>query len=237
MKTLSLVLQLMACLAFVLAGCSDESAPLLAPGEMAAMSTSAAAQAGGLGKAEDVHFAAGSAQTYNLNLPEYQAFIPWLKEKGALYNTLTFNAVTKNGVTSGKIVSQMHGVPEGPAGGWMTKADGDVIQLVVEGNLAKIVVKLTLFLGPDGTNWATPETPWWGAIALADNGEGHNASSPDGTTTWWASPVEADMNLWLSQSPREFVDWTVVLIGDLLDPWYPGFSGWFNVDNGNVQIR
>jgi hypothetical protein len=233
-KTLSLALLLMAGMAFVLLGCSDNSNSVVTPNDQVASSGSATSLAK-IG--EDLHSVTGTAHTYNIVVPELGAFIPGPKEKGGVYNTLIVNAIEHSDHSvSGKLVSQMHGIPPEGQWGWGTKVEGRIIRVAIQGNRALVVFQHTLFVGPDGTNMVTPETPWWGAMAFIDKGEGKN-SPRDAAAAWWSSPMEADLTLWLSQSPQEYVDWTLLQLGDVLDPWYPDFNGWFPIDNGNIQVR
>ena len=43
----------------------------------------------------------------------------------------------------------------------------------------------------------------------------------------------ADLQLWKSQTPKEFIDWSV----ELYQQYLPWFEGWFPIDNGNVRVH
>ena len=227
MKTVPLAILQLACLAFVLVGCSDRSSPIISSTEQA-MSSATAPTGLTKGGVKVVHSLRGSAHAYNLLLVDEGAIIPGPKQKGGFYNVQSIQADEySDGTVSGKILYQFLGKlsPE-LAVGLANKMEGKVIHFKVEGKKAFVVVEITKWLDfPD----PAPPLPWWFAQAYIDNGEG--AMTSDEASEWWMSPSPADRDFWMAMGPQEFIDWqTPILLP----------TGWpvvYAIDHGNIQVR
>jgi len=56
----------------------------------------------------------------------------------------------------------------------------------------------------------------------------------DEMSSWWFSSDPADRDLWLSQTPQEYIDWSWAII----EPFdLPNMAPTVPIDNGNIQIR
>jgi hypothetical protein len=167
MKATSCALLLMAMLAFILMGCSDNSSSLITPQDK---TPSLAGSTPPLSKAGVRHSLTGSAHTYNITVwSDYfggYCIVPGPKEKGGYYNVFTITAAEdKSGNFSGSFVSQFQGkVPPDQANGTLAKVEGKVIQLMVDetGKMAKVVCELTKITGYS--------LPQWFVMVLIDNG-------------------------------------------------------------------
>jgi hypothetical protein len=225
MKIFSVALLLMATLAVVLLGCSDNSAPIASANEQVAPTTTSP---GNLAKGGVVHSVTGSANTYSVFDPAGYIW-PGPKQKGGFYNVVTVNAIDQgNGIFSGRFINQFQGkLPAEQAYGFCAKVEAKVIHLVVDGNKALVVAEITSWKAPDGT----PPLPWWLAQVFIDNGEGGPGGSPDETGGLWASPDPADKDLWIGMSPQDYLDWMMIITGPL------GWGPTYPVDHGNIQVR
>ncbi len=230
MKICPCILLLMASMAFVLGGCSDNSAPILSPTEQSVASPGSSAA---LAKAGVRHSVTGSANTYNITVwsDYFQGYciVPGPKEKGGFYNVFTLHAIEhSDGSFSGSFVSQFQGkLPPDQAIGTCAKVEGKVIQLMVDetGTMAKVVCELTKITGFP--------LPQWFVIVLVDNGEGNAPETRDRASSWWWSDKTEDRDLWLAQTPQEYVDWE----WNILKEFFPDMGATIPIDNGNIQVR
>jgi len=224
MKTLFLALLLMASLAFVQLGCSEKSAPLVGPNEQNIATSSSPA---GLAKEGVVNSVTGSCQTYLVFIHDPvlgDVLFNGPKSKESFYNTMTFSAIKHNdGTYSGTFVSQYHGVSKDQHTGFLAKVQGRIVHVSVQDNMGKIVFQIS-----EGDY-----AGWWGVLAFKDLGEGGKSAPPDMQSVWEFSDKPADLQFWESQTPQEFIDWSV----ETYQPYLPWFQGWFPMDNGNVQVR
>jgi hypothetical protein len=226
MKTLSLALLLMASMAFVLLGCSDNSSPVVSPTDQVLSSPTAST---GLAKAgvKAVNSLRGSANAYYILWygPDGTLWgtIPGPKQKGGFYNVETIHAdAYSDGTASGSFLYQYLGkLPPDVGGGFFDKVEGKVIKLSVEGNKAFVVVEIT--------NWKLWPLPAWFAQVFIDNGEG--ASSSDELSEWFVTPEGGSPDLWLAMDPDAFISWsTDQLQGTDVPVLFP-------IDHGNIQVR
>ncbi len=233
MKALSVVLLLMASMAFVLMGCSDSLSPAVSPTNQAFSSptTSTSLPKAGV---EVIHSLRASANAYYTLWygPDGTLWgtIPGPKQKGRFYNVETVQADAYSGGTVvGSLLYQFLGeLPPGvEAFGFLGRVEGKVIKLAVEGTKAFVVVEVTKVNGfPPGA---------WFAQVFIDNGEG--ASSSDEVSEWFVTdaasvdPGYGSRDLWLSMGPNEFITWcTAQLQGT-------GVPVVFPIDHGNIQVR
>jgi hypothetical protein len=221
---------LMASLAFVLLGCSDNSSPIEASTDQALSSSSSPTV---LAKGGVRHSVTGTANTYNITVwsDYFQGFciVPGPKEKGGFYNVFTLHAIEHHdGTFSGSFVSQFQGkVPPDQAVGFSAKVEGKVIQLMVDetGNMAKVVGEITRITGVP--------LPQWFVIVLVDKGEGNAPENRDRASSWWWSDKIEDRDLWLAQTPQEYVNWE----WNILKEFFPDMGATIPIDNGNIQVR
>lgn len=230
MRILPVALLLMASLALVLVGCSDSSAPLVSPTDQ---SVSLPGSSATLAKAGVRHSVTGTANTYNITVwsDYFQGYciIPGPKEKGGFYNVFTIHAIEHgDGTFSGSFISQFQGkVPRDQATGTGAKVEGKVIQLMVDetGTMAKVVCELTRITGYP--------LPQWFVMVFVDKGEGNAPENRDCASSWWWSDKSEDRDLWLAQTPQEYVDWEWNILKDL----FPDMGATIPIDNGNIQVR
>jgi len=228
MKALSCTLLLMAGLAFVLVGCTDNSASVVSPGDQT-LSGTADLPAAGLGKVgAEVHSVSG-------NLHKFIRFTNGAtKKKWDCFSKITLNArLGQDGTVSGSISCQYVGTPPE---GYFPPLSGRVIQLKVEespgfGMMAKVMWETT-----KGAELFPPELGFGpapiGCMVMVDRGEGKK-DTPDCGATICAidnEVVMTDMGFY-PMSPSEFVDTT--------EPWaeFFGLPLYTPVDNGNLQVR
>jgi hypothetical protein len=228
MKILSLALLLMASLAFVLMGCTDNSDPIVAPTGQALSSPSSPAV---LAKTEVKHSLTGSANSYNIVYvhPEFgTCIVPGPKQKGGFYNVQTINAIEHSGGSvTGQYLSQFQGkLPEDvPGGFFFGTVHGKVIQLIVdEKGQAKVVVEITKWEGP---------LPAWMVEVFIDNGEGKAPGMPDRMSSWWWDTTTEARDFYLGLTPQQYIDWE----WDILEPIFPWMGATVQIDNGNIQIH
>lgn len=230
MRLFSSALLLVASLAFVLLGCSDNSSAPVMPTDQAVTSAGSSAP---LAKGGVRHSVTGSANTYNITLwnDYFQGYVivPGPKEKGGFYNVFTIHAIEHNdGTVSGSFVSQFQGkVPPDQATGFSAKVEGKVIQMVVDetGKMAKVVCEITKITGYP--------LPQWFVIVLVDNGEGNAPGKRDHVSSWWWGDLPSDRDLWLSQTPQQYIDWEWGILKEL----FPDMGATIPIDNGNIQVR
>jgi hypothetical protein len=230
MKT-SYALILLAFLGLALLGCTDNSNPIVVPNDkVAAVNSLASLEIEGI-----KHSLTGSANTYNvLSWNEFfgNVILPGPKEKGGFYNVFTVNAIEhRDGSFSGNVVSQFQGkIPDDYVYEYVEflgKVKMKVIQLLVDetGTKAKVVCEIT--------SWDGPQLPWWFAMAFIDKGEGKSSSLRDEISGWWSSDQTSDRDMWLGQSPQEFIDWQWAIV----EPFFPEMGATIQIDNGNIQVR
>jgi hypothetical protein len=224
MKARSLALLLMASLAFVLLGCSDNSNSVVTPSDQ---TINASSSPRSLAKGGVTISVTGSCQAYLVAVDDPNLgliIIPGQKSKESFYNTMSFSAIEhSDGTYSGTFVSQFHGVPKEQATGGLAKVTGRVLHVSVQDNIGKFV-----FIIADGDF-----AGMWGVIAFKDLGEGGKSGSPDLQAAWLFSDKPEDLQLWKSQTPQEYIDTTVAMY----QPFLPWFNAWLPIDNGNVQVR
>jgi hypothetical protein len=184
MKTYSLALLLVAMFAFVLLGCSENSAPVEASTDQA---FSTAASPSALAKAGIVASASGSAQMF---FDENGLFTV---EKTGEKHVTTFNAVEHDDGTCSGVVSIRITPAQKPT--WAIK--GEVVQVKVHDNKAKIIYKVI-----EADAGAEYLLDTYTVFLVIDNGEGQNAS-PD--LTCWVRYTFLHPN-WLARTPQEVED-------------------------------
>ena len=229
MKTLSLPLLLIASVAFVLLGCSDNSSQLVTPSDQTNLTASTS---GTLAKAEIRHSLTGSANSYNIVYvhPEFgTCIVPGPKAKGGFYNVQTINAIEhSDGSFSGSYLSQLQGkIPEEIAaqGGFFGTVHGKVIQFMVdEGGQAKVVVEITKWNGP---------LPAWMVEVFIDKGEGRSPEMPDRMSSWWVDFTPEARDFYLGLTPQQYIDWE----WDILEHIFPWMGATVIIDNGNIQLH
>jgi hypothetical protein len=208
MKTASFVLLLMASMAFVLVGCSDNSGPVGASTDQA---LSAGTPAAPLAKGVVLASASGSGQMY-LDADGYPTL-----EKSDILRVCTFNAREyAGGSYSGEFITLGPPVP-----GTTFGFKGELLQVKVQGNKAKMIFKILSarggMSGTEGFNFC---------YVVVDNGEGVNAQLPDMNTPFYLFDP-ADTQFFLDLTPDEFIA--------LLPGWeYPGLVP---LIHGNVQVQ
>jgi hypothetical protein len=223
MRALSLALLLMASMAFVLGGCSDNSNSVVTPSEQA-LATPASSSS--LAKGGILHSATGSGHWKSVFFSD-QTLI-----------RVAFSAIQHaDGTVSGEIEDK----DRGPT----FKFHGKVIGLKVKNNIAKIEFKFT-----SGTYFGVPLADYYGGdlskvvawVIAIDNGEGKNAEKPD-VVSWflWGDDAELMPILGVgveyisNLDPQEFMDWVDVsllpLVGITHDIYFTP------VDHGSVQVR
>lgn len=150
MKILCSALLLTASMAFVLLGCSDNAAPIVAPNDEA---VSAPTSPTALSKGAWIQIATGSGHTH---------------PRGAGLCTISFTAQKDaDGLCKGEWQAYDRDID--------IKIHLKVVHLDVEGNQAFLVAYGML---PE-TPWYGPPTPGYGMILITDNGQGNNADLPD----------------------------------------------------------
>ena len=217
MKTLSLALLLMACMAFVLVGCSDNSGSVSGPSGQAIPPQSA----GSLAKmGRDMHSVTGSAHWRS---------VPVTGQTNARYS---FSAILHaDGHSTGEVVTR----DEGP----IFYGHARVYDLKVDGNIGKMAFRFTrgnlngFFPG----DVAIDDIYGW--CVVIDNGEGVNATGPDlvsmilftdGSDIGTGTIPGLD-----AMQPQEFLDW----MRDYLLPIYGvSYDEYLSpADNGSVKVR
>ena len=236
MKILSCALLLMASMAFVLLGCSDNSGPIVAPKDQVLSSPTSSTDLAKCG-VKVINSLRGSANNwyalwYSPDGTELWGTMP--DPKGRFYTVETFEAdAYSNGTASGSFHYNFLGkLPKGveAVGGW-GKFEGKVIKLAVEGNKAFVVVEVK--------NWKSTSLPGWFAQVFIDNGK--RASSRDEVSEWFTTQLRSiaddptnywgSRELWLGMGPKDFIEWTK---GQLAEFPLPVL---FSIDHGNIQVR
>jgi hypothetical protein len=217
MKILSCALLLMASLAFVLAGCSDNSVPPVTPGEptLSPASTSPVLQKGGV-----THAVSGSA---------HWKFVAVTGEENGRF---TFSAVQHaDGSVTGELVSRDKGR--------IMYGQAKVYGLHVSGNMAKLDFRFTH--GNFNTFYApgVKITDIVGWVIVIDNGEGANANGPDLVSLIVFTEGSDIQPLTIAQldpmGPEEYLQ----TMGDYISEYYgiPYEAFLTTYDNGSVHVR
>jgi hypothetical protein len=221
MKNLSLALLLVASMAFVLVGCSDNSAPLVSPEDAVVSSVTSQAS---LAKGDVLNSATGSA---------HYKFV-----SGSLQSRVrfSFSAVRHaNGTCSGEVQNN----DEGPTFNF----HGKVFDLKVEDNAAKFAFKFSY-----GTYYGIPFGDWYGGVDISaftawcvvvDNGQGKNATGAD-LVSWilWTDGSDIgtatieDVN---AMGPQAYLNWIKNVICPMYNISYDDFLGQF--DNGSIRVK
>ena len=212
MKTLSLALLLMASMAFVLLGCSDNSSPLVSPTDPV-LQAQTANQSLGLSKGEVVHSATGSGHISILD--------------GTPYNdNWSFSATQR---ADGKCSGQVQYTDRE----YSYTFHGDVVNLQVEDHGAKGKWAKLDWTCKRGPTYPGMQDDKFGFVVVIDNGEGKNASGPDMISFGILVSQEGAQTRTLQQlkdmTPSEFVSWLI----DQLGEEYALYA----YQNGNIQVR
>ncbi|MDH3253066.1 MAG: hypothetical protein OEM41_09765 [Ignavibacteria bacterium] len=220
MKTISCALLLMAGLAFVVVGCSDNSTPI------AGQALSTAASSGSLAKGGILNSATGSAHWKSIPL-SLQSNVRW-----------SFSAIRH---ADGSVSGEVQDKDEGPTFSF----HGKVTDLKVQGNIARLE-----FVFTRGTYFGVPLADFYGGdlsnvfawVVVVDNGEGNNASGPDyASGILWGDDAELQSILGTSveeirnMEVDEFNDWiqneVLPFLGLTSDDFF------LAVDKGSIQVR
>jgi hypothetical protein len=215
MKALSVVLLLMASMAFVLLGCSDNptSSPAVPEQALHGANASVSLAKGGT----VVHSATGCARVREF----------WGSE---VKYEFSFSAVqTDAGTSSGEV--QMVDQSLIKSGGGIFKFHGKIFSLQIEGNRAKL-------------NWTFTSGPWtgfYGCAVVEDNGEGAKATGPDmATGVLWTDG--SDIGIYtipqlVAMCPNEFLDWLENYVFEVLMGLPPGMPTLMPTEHANVQVK
>jgi hypothetical protein len=179
MKTLWFVLLLIACMAFLLMGCSDKSALITGPTDQATTEQNAA---GALAKAGPVvHSATGSGHT--------------ITGTGSAGHATWFFAFSAHQYADGSFGGRVNINDHS----FQVKGNFPVVYMNVDGNRALIVDYGTLPIEYGGGTW-------YMAYVVVDNGEGRNA--PPDQHSWGLMLQEGDpaVSRLLSTTPDGFFD-------------------------------
>jgi hypothetical protein len=211
MKTLSFVLLLIASMAFVLMGCSDNSSPVVSPTNQAIntpTSNMSLAKGGAV-----VNSAAGNGHISDIysGVPKFSF-------------SFTANRYA-DGTSSGEVQFLDH------AG---SKFHGTVIDLKVDGNNAKLCWTFSRGLLVYSPEVIIQLEGMFGCTVVQDNGEGKKATGPDMMTGFvWTDGSDlpppttiADLK---GMSPNAFITWVEQFTG--------GASPFMPCDQGNVQVK
>ena len=208
MKTLSVALLLMASMAFVMLGCSDNAGPVGAPIDQ---SLSTGTSPAALAKAGPViHSASGNCGDFIDGGPV----------------TFVFNAQEYADGCSGEWVANLHGQPKE----W-GKMHGKVMSLKVydySGGKAAVI---------GGVFTDKINEGWYFVFVVIDNGEGKGATPDQYTKCIFFTPSLGEAEAVWNENPDGVVDAIIQLIEDatgvVVDPAWLVAS----IQNGNVQIK
>lgn len=203
-RTVCVLLALAVAVSIGVMGCSEDSSSILGPNSPSLDQ----GQNPGLTKGPVVASASGSAHMYI-------SFTTGPSDhKADTYRVCTFNAREySDGSYSGELSAR-----DAPDQDFVL--EGEVLQVQVHNNLAKLIFKIT----KAGGDWAGLEG-FHCCYVVADNGEGTTSSSPDMNTIFWVfNPVVT----WY------FLDLTPEVFVELLE--YAGYPGLVRINNGNIQV-
>jgi hypothetical protein len=223
MKTFSLVLLLIASMAFVLVGCSDNSTPVAGPTEQA---LSTAASSSSLAKGGIINSVTGTGH--------------WKSVPNSIQSNVrtSFSAIRHaDGSVSGEVQSR----DKGP----LFAFHGKVIDLKVQGNIARLE-----FVFTRATYFGAPLADYYGGdlsnvvawFVVVDNGEGKKAGGPDCVSgVLWGDDAELQFVLGMTveeirnMEVVEFNDWMQNEVLPLLG--VPSEDFFMPVEKGSVQVR
>jgi hypothetical protein len=215
MKVVSYALLLMASMAFVLVGCSDNSAPVVAPSEQAVATITSPGPLAKMGA--DMHSATGNAH--------------W-RIIGSQYRVrFSFSAIQH---ADGSITGEVRNNDEGPT----FKMHAKVWDLKVEGNQAKICFTFSKgsIYGPPGGPY-TDISGWLVCVVVVDNGEGKSATGPDIVSLVEGGPpgYEYEPGVTVEDVLAMGIDEFLTYILN----YYQQPYSWFMpaIDQGSVQVR
>ncbi len=211
MKILQLALLLIASLAFVLIGCSDTPTSMSAGPAQGLNTPTGFAKVGAV-----IHTATGCARI--------RAF--W----GYSYKTeFSFCAtLTLQGISSGEVV--MTDQSSLKSGGEISKFRGEIFNLQVEGNRAKL-------------NWTYTSGPWtgmYGCTVVEDNGEGAKAGPDMASAFLWTDGSDLGgytISQVIAMSPNEYIGWLEDYVFVELMGMPAGTPALEPTDHGNVQVQ
>jgi len=225
MKILSVSLLLMATIAFVLIGCSDDSGTVVPPND-GAVSTPGA-PAGFAKSGPGVHSVSGNVHVF------VQTTNGTSDKHWSVFSNMSMNAVLGQGnIVSGTIKSCYIGTP---LPGSFPEFSGKMIQLIVEenpevGRMAKVMFEVT-----KGVELFPPEfgpTPV-GCLVIVDGGEGTNAL-PDCISSLVAidSPETMQSYGFYDLTPGGYIEGIIPIL-----PYFGLDSPYQGISNGNIQVR
>jgi len=209
-KPLSLALLLVASMAFVMLGCSEDSS---SPADVGTQTVAASRATASLAKRGPIVASVTGNGAVRLDV--------WLDGK-QLYGTFSISARKyADGSCDGEYQIIDHVVAWKSTNWW----HGKVLSLVIDGNKALVGGQEMSFPG-NGDNMFLN---WYDALVLVDNGQGSNATTPDMRSFLHVEPPENYLHMknevW-SMTPDNFITF--------LETTY-GFS-LFTVTNGNIQV-
>lgn len=229
MKALSVVLLLMASMAFVMVGCSENSSPIATTSSDQSLLRSGGAASPSLAKVGPL------LNSVSGNVHAFNQFYS-LKGGKRWDNFCNISLSAKLGqddIPSGNIYVRYIGVEPPP--GFFPPFAGRIIQLRFEENpgvgmMAKVMFEITKGAELFPPEWGFGPTPV-GCFVVVDGGEGKNAP-PDCQSTLWAIDNPGVMQTYgfYEMTPSDFLESTV--------PWLPpGLPVCTSVGNGNLQVR
>jgi hypothetical protein len=218
MKTLSLAVLLVASLAFVMLGCSDNSAPIAGPNDQALSSPTFSSS---LAKGGILNSVTGSAH--------YRS-IPIMGETNVTYS---FTAIRhKDGTVSGEVLLR----DKGP----LFYGKANVYDLKVSGNMAKLAFH---FVRGNLATYYPVTMPdisdIFGWLVVIDNGEGSEASDPDYCSMILFTDGSDILDKEISDVDNMEVATFLTWMHDILLPAYliPYDQYLAPIDHGSVQVR
>ncbi len=219
MKTLFLSLSMMACMAFMLLGCSDQTNSLVTPSEQSLVATSSPTS---ISKAEAgvLNSVTGSGHWRS---------VPAIEDANVTY---TFTAIRlDDGRTSGEVFIKDFKLSY--------KGKGEVYDLKVNKNTAKLAVHFKA--GNLGTLFDPPSdiTEIFGWLYVVDNGEGSNASGPDLAGLFLFTNGSDILDKKISDVTNMDIPTFLVWMHDELLPSYGvSYNDWLApIGNGSIHVR
>jgi hypothetical protein len=209
-KTLSLALLLMASMAFVLLGCTDNSSSLVSAGEQAVATSVAPASLAKRGPVV-ASVTGNGAVRYDF----------WLDGKQVFGSFAISARKYADGSCDGEYQAIDHVVAWKSTNSW----HGKVLSLEIDGNKALVGGQEMSFAG----NGDEVNLNWYDAFVLVDNGQGSGATSPDMRSIVHIEPPENYLHMknevW-SMTPDNFITFEENAYGFSL----------FTVTQGNIQV-
>jgi hypothetical protein len=214
MKTLSLVVLLVASLAFVMLGCSDSPGPVVGPNDQAISATTSSSALAKMGA--DMHSATGNGHWRMIGTQSRVRF--------------SFSAIQH---ADGSLSGEVRNNDEGPT----FKMHARVWDLMVDGNTAKICFTFSKgsIYGPPGGPY-TDISGWLACVVVVDNGDGKDTEAD------LVSLVEGGPPCYEYESGVTVEDLLAKNIDDFLAyilDWYQQPYSWFMpaIDQGSVKVR